>query len=421
MSDGERVMSASPPIPSVASSDGPRAVVERDGVTFTLLGTAHVSSASAEEVEREVASGVYDAVAVELDAARHAAMTDPDRWAKLDLFQVLKQGKMGMVAVSLALGAFQQRLADQLGIQPGAEMRAAVDGAAVAGVPLLLVDRDLGVTLRRISASVPWWQRPALVVGVVASALSRETIDPAEIEQLKQGDMLEATFAEFAERERALFVPLITERDRFMAAQLERQVLERPAEGRPRSVLVVIGAGHLAGLQRALRGGERAGTSNADDEIAELERMPPKHPLLRALPWLLVAAILLGFYLGFRREPDLGIRLMLEWMIINGGLAGLGAAVALAHPVTVLGTALAAPFTSLNPLIGAGFVAAGLELWLRKPSVGDFEKLRSDVTTARGWWSNRAARAFLVFVLATLGSVAGTYLGGFRIIDGLLR
>ncbi len=434
MTDGVRAERASPPSPSPDPARGPRATVQRDGVTFTLLGTAHVSSASADEVRDAIAAGAFDAVAVELDAARHAAITDPDRWAKVDLFQILKQGKMGMVAVSLALGAFQQRLADQLGIQPGAEMRAAVEGAASRTLPLLLIDRDLGVTLRRVSASVPWWQRPALLMGVVASAFSREQIAPEEIEQLKQGDMLEATFAEFAEREERLYTPLIRERDRYMAGQLERQVLAAPAAERPSSVLVVIGAGHLAGLTRELDPEAEASTDTsakangparprrpARDDLAQLERTPPPHPLVRLLPWLLVAAILSGFALGFRREPDLGIRLMLEWMLINGGLAGIATIVALAHPLTVLGTALAAPFTSLNPLIGAGFVAAGLELWLRKPSVGDLQRLRFDVTKARGWWSNRAARAFLVFLLATLGSVLGTYLGGFRILDGLLR
>ncbi len=427
MTDGERSQLAPPPAQTPALERGPRASVERDGVTFTLLGTAHVSSASAAEVEQEIASGAYDAVAVELDAARHVALTDNERWAKVDLFEVLKQGKMGMVAVSLALGAFQQRLADQLGIEPGAEMRAAVNGAAAHGLPLKLIDRDLGVTLKRVAASVPWWQRPALIMGVVASVFSREKIDPAEIEQLKQGDVLEATFAEFAERDRGLYAPLISERDRYMARQLELQVLALPPAERPRSVLVVIGAGHLAGLKQELEprsareSSEGSPQRSVAADLAELERSPPRHPLMRLLPWLLVAAILLGFYIGFRREPDLGLRLLLEWVIINGGLAGLGAAIALAHPLTILGTALAAPFTSLNPLVGAGFVAAGLELWLRKPSVGDFQRLRSDVTRARGWWSNRAARAFLVFVLATVGSVLGTYLGGFRILDGLLR
>jgi pheromone shutdown protein TraB len=420
--------------PVESAAVGPRSVVERDGVTFTLLGTAHVSLASATEVRDEIASGRYDAVAIELDPARHASLTDPDRWAKLDLFEVLRTGKMGMLAVSLALGAFQQRLADQLGIEPGQEMRAAIAGAASAGLPLLLIDRDLGLTLRRVAASVPWWQRLTLMAGVVASVLSRDRVDAAEVERLKEGDVLEATFAEFAENQQALYRPLIAERDRYMALQLERQVVRTPRASRPAAVLVVIGAGHLAGMTKELEGlGERHRTGadpaaspasaprEVGEDLAALERTPPPAWWLRALPWLLVGLILFGFYLGFQRNPDLGWRLMVEWAVINGGLAGVGAAIALAHPLTIVGTALAAPFTSLNPMIGAGFVAAGLELWLRKPSVGDFQRLRRDVTSLGGWWRNRAARTFVVFVLATLGSVVGTYLGGFRIVEGLLR
>ncbi|CAN5827943.1 TraB/GumN family protein [soil metagenome] len=425
------------PDAGLTTTAGPSTTVERGGVTFTLLGTAHVSLQSAEEVRVAVASGRYDAVAVELDAGRHASLTDPDAFARLDLFQVLRRGKMGMLALSLALGAFQQRLAEQLGIEPGQEMRAAIEGAKAAAIPLLLIDRDLGVTLRRVQASVPWWQRLTLLAGVGASVLSREQIDASEIEKLKQGDVLEATFAEFAENERALYRPLIAERDRYMAGQLERQVLRADASSRPERVLVVIGAGHLAGMTHELAADDGTvlgeapperpagllsptGRAAADD-IEALESTPPPAVWTRALPWLLVALVLFGFFLGFQRNPDLGWRLLLEWAVINGGLAGLGAAIALAHPLTVLGTALAAPFTSLNPMIGAGFVAAGIELWLRKPSVGDFQRLRRDVTSIGGWWRNRAARTFVVFVLATLGSVIGTYVGGFRIVEGLLR
>jgi pheromone shutdown protein TraB len=424
------------PPPPAWQGAGPSATVRRGGVTFTLLGTAHVSRESADEVRDAIASGGFDVVAIELDAGRHAALTDPDTFAKLDLFQVLRSGKMGMLAISLALGAFQQRLAEQLGIEPGQEMRAAIAGAKAAGIPLLLIDRDIGVTLRRVQASVPWWQRLTLMAGVAASVLSREKVDAAEIEKLKQGDVLEATFAEFAENEQALYHPLIAERDRYMAGQLERQVLRAPAATRPANVLVVIGAGHLAGMTQELAAddgtvisgpaSERRATpsptgGSAADDLAMLDTSPPPAVWTRALPWLLVALILFGFYLGFQRNPDLGWRLLVEWAVINGGLAGIGAAIALAHPLTVLGTALAAPFTSLNPMIGAGFVAAGLELWLRKPSVGDFQRLRTDVTSLGGWWRNRAARTFVVFVLATLGSVIGTYLGGFRIVEGLLR
>src|SRR5690606_22132451 len=112
--------------------------------------------------------------------------------------------------------------------------------------------------------------------------------------------------------------------------------------------------------------------------------------------------------------PEEGLRLLTDWTIITATLAGIGTAVALAHPLTILATAVAAPFTTLNPVLGAGFVAAGVELWLRKPNVGDFERLRRDVTTLKGWWTNRAARVLLVFVLATLGASTGTLVAGTR-------
>lgn len=404
------------PVPTpLPGSPGPTAEVERGGVRFTLLGTAHVSRHSADEVARVLAEGDYDAVAIELDEARYAALTDPDRWAKLDLFEVFRQGKAGVVAASLALGAFQQRLADQLGIEPGAEMRTAIRAADEAGLPLLLIDRDIGVTLRRVYRNVPWWQRMTLVGGLLGSVLSREEIGEEEIERLKQGDMLEATFTEFAEESAALYEPLIAERDLFMAARLEQELTPGDAP-RHHRVLVVIGAGHLKGLEEHLR----TPVADPDAARAELERVPPPSRLWSVLPWALVAVVLTGFGIGFQRNPELGLELVAAWVLLNGGLAGLGAAIALAHPLTVLATFVAAPFTSLNPFIGAGFVAAFVELWLRKPSVRDFEALRQDVTTARGWWRNRVARTFLVFLLATLGSVAGTYLGAARIFQRLL-
>ena len=398
-----------PPEPTAAQ---PSAVVELGERRITLLGTAHVSRSSAEEVERQIASGAYDAVAIELDAARHQALTDPDRWAKLDLFRVLREGRAGMVAANLALGAFQQRLADQLGIEPGQEMRVAIRGAAAAELPLLLIDRDIGVTLRRTYRAVPWWQRFNLFGGLLASVLSREEITEEEIEKLKEGDMLEATFTEFAESSAAMYRPLIAERDAYMAAQLETQLADTPH----RNVLAVVGAGHLKGLRERLEGG----TPDPDAAIAELDDVPPPGVWRRVLPWAIVAAILVGFVIGFARSPELGLALIGDWILINGGLAAAGAIIALAHPLTILGVFLAAPLTSLNPLIGAGFVAAGIELWLRKPSVGDFERLRSEVTSARGWWRNRVARVLLVFILATLGSAAGTYLAGFRIFGRLV-
>jgi len=399
--------------------DQPYAEVEAHGVRFTLLGTAHVSKTSADTVAALVASGRFDAVAIELDAGRHAALTDEDAWAKMDLFRVFRERKAGMVAANLALGAFQQRLADQLGIEPGAEMKAAIRAAGEAGLPLQLVDRDIGVTLRRVYANVPWWQRLTILAGLAASVLSREKISEEEIERLKEGDMLEATFTEFAERSERMYEPLIAERDRYMAARLEQEAAGLAAAdgGSPRTVLVVLGAGHLQGVATTLR---QPPDEPASERLAALSQVPRGRPWGRIVGWTIVALVLIGFAIGFARSPTLGLTLLGDWVVINGGLAALGTLIALAHPLTIVVTALAAPLTSLNPLIGAGFVAAGVELWLRKPNIGDFAALRRDVTSLRGWWRNRVARVFLVFILATIGSAIGTYLAGFRIIGRLI-
>lgn len=379
--------------------------------TFSLLGTAHVSRASVTEVEDVIACGNYDVVAVELCQQRYRSLTQPDALEQLDLFQVLRSGKAGMVAASLALAAFQQRLADQFGTRPGAEMEAAIKGADGANLPLWLVDRDIGVTLNRIYRRASWWQRLSLVGGLIASGLSREKITEEEIERLKEGDLLESTFAEFAEHSSLLYETLITERDQYIAARL----LQKAHELQPTNVLVVIGAGHLAGVEAALS----KPMANPGATQRTLERPLPATRWTKWIPWVIVALIFAGFGIGFARNPALGIDLLIEWALITGGLAAFGSLLAGAHPLTVVTAFLAAPLTTLHPALGVGFFTAAVEMALRKPLVRHFRTLRADVARLRGWWQNRVARTLLVFLFSTIGAAAGTYLAGFRIVERL--
>ncbi len=396
---------------STNAAEQPQQTVTLNKTRITLLGTAHVSRVSAESVEQLLGSGEFDAVAVELCPSRHNAMLNPDQLSRMDLFQVIKTGKVFTVTASLALGAFQQRLADQFGIEPGAEMRAAVHAAQEQHLPVLLIDREIGVTLKRVYRSVPWWQRFSLLGGLFASVVSRETIEEEQIEQLKEGDILESTFAHFAEEAPDLYVPLIDERDRYMAARLRQECEASECK----NVLAVIGAGHLQGIARYLQ-------EDHDDTSATLttlDQVPPPGRWTKRLPWIIVAIIIAGFVFGFSRSAELGWSLVAEWVVINGGLAAFGALLAAAHPITIVSAFLAAPLTSLNPAIGAGMVTGGIEMALRKPRVGDFDHLRSDTTSLRGWWRNRVTRVLLVFLFSTVGSAIGTYLAGFRIFDKL--
>ena len=392
-------------------NEQPTREITRDGVHYVLLGTAHVSRASVDAVTEMADSGEFDAIAVELCPARHQALTKQQQWKDMDLYRIIRERKAGLVMANLALGAYQRRIAEQFGIEPGAELKAAADAAVSHDMPLQLIDRDLATTLKRSYRAVPWYKRIMLSTGLVMSTVSSDEIDEEQIEKLKEGDILESTFTEFAEQSPELYEALIGERDRFMAARLRQENLDNAGK----RILVVIGAGHLEGLAKYLESDQQ----DPKTEVETLSQLPSPNRWLKFIPWLIAALVLTGFLIGFSRSPELGWKLVTIWVVINGGLAALGALIARGHPLTVLSAMIAAPLTSLNPAVAAGMVTGVVESWLRKPKVSDLENLRNDVTTLKGWFKNPATRILLVFFFSNVGSAIGTWAAGFQIFDAL--
>ena len=387
----------------------PHAIVERDGVRYTLLGTAHVSQASVDAVRDAVGSGTFDAVAVELDEPRLQALTDPEALARLDLIQVIRTGKTALFAANLALAAYQRRLAEQLGIEPGAELKRAVMEARQRDLPVHLIDRDVGLTFKRASHRLGWWSRAKLGAGLLTALFVDEEVGHDEIEKLKQGDMLESSFGEFASDSPELYESVIAERDRYMAARL------RECHGPAREVLAVVGAGHLQGLARHLREEVRP----AEVIREELEALPKKSDI----PWFTIALsvfVLGGFAWGFWRGGlDVGSDLLLQWVLATGVLGAIGCAIAGGHPLSILVAFIASPITPLHPALASGTLSALTEAWLRKPTYADFMALRDDVQHWRGWWRNRVARVLLNFFLTSLGTAIGVWTGGLRMLGKL--
>ena len=377
-----------------------------------ILGTAHISKVSKDSVTQILSGDDYDAVAVELCSRRHQIITNPTAVADMDLWQVIKQGKAMAVTAMLALGAYQQRLAEQLDIEAGAEIKEAVLVAQRKDLPVVLIDRDIGITLKRLYRVTRWWKRMTLVSALIYALFNRQTINAAQVEDIKRGDMLESMFSEMEVKHQEVKDVLITERDKYMAAK----ILEYVHEHHPKRMFVVIGMGHLQGICDLLH---NAVPDNAD-EIEMLTYVPPGSKFFKLLPWVVVGIILTGFIVGFRHSTDMGIGLVYDWILINGSLAGLGALLAGGHPLTVVTAFVAAPITSVNPTIGAGMVTAMAELFLRKPRVLDFEKLRKETTSLKGWRHNNVARVLLIFFMSTLGSAIGTYIGGAHIYRQIL-
>ncbi len=384
----------------------PVRVVERDGVRYTLLGTAHVSQASVEAVERAIESGRFDAVAVELDAQRLQALTNPDALAKLDLVEVIRKGRVALFAANLALAAYQRRLAEQLEIEPGAELKRAVVMANERNLPVHLIDREVGLTFKRASQRLGFFGKIKLVMGLGAGLFASEEVGEDEIEKLKQGDMLEASFGEFASESPALYETIIGERDRYMATRL-REVHD-PAQ---REVLAVVGAGHLAGLAGYLET-----DTDAPGPLREsLEDVPKK----RNIPWItlaILAIVLTGIGVGFYRGGlGVGSELLAVWAMYTGGLAGLGCLLAGSHPLSILTAIVVAPFKPFRLSIPTGAFSALVEARLRKPAYEDFLKLRDDAQSVKGWYRNRVTRVVLTFMLTNLGSMLGLWLTGFQV------
>ena len=388
----------------------PVVALDRDGVHYTLLGTAHVSKASIDAVLAAIDSGRFDAVAVELDEQRHKALTQPDALAQLDLVKVIRERKVAPFAANLALAAYQRRLAEQLGIEPGAELKAAATEAVARNLHLQLIDRDVGITFRRILQGLSWWDRTKLIAGLGGGLFANDEVSEDDIERLKEGDMLESSFGEFARDTPSLYATLIDERDQYMAAKLRER-----SDG-ARNVLAVVGAGHLKGMARYLAEEQREPAALT----AELAHVRQK----RNIPWITIILMLLicggiawGYFNGGR---ELGRELLLQWVLWTGGLAGLGALLARGHVLSILAAAISAPLKPFRPGLPPGMFSALAEVHLRKPAYPDFLALRDDAQTLAGWYRNRVCRVVLVFLLTNLGSMLGVWISGAAIVRKLM-
>ena len=349
-------------------------------------------------------SGTYDTVAVELDGNRHRQLTETDALHNLDIFQIIREGKIGLVAANLSLAAYQKRLADQLGIEPGAELKAAAMEAKIRNLRLELIDRDAGITLKRAWQSLGLLQRSRLIAELAAGVLSSDEVGEAEIEQLKQGDMLESSFCEFAKQTPALFESIIAERDRYMAAKL-RQL---PTDGTVKRVLAVVGAGHLTGLHAALQNN----TEPAAETVLQLETLEQPS----RIPWfslILLTLLLGGFAWGYQQGGiALAGGLLLQWIVITG-LGGLiGCLAAKGHWLSCIAAFIASPMTPLHPALSSGMVSAYVEAKLRKPTYQDLLDLKSDTTEISGWWKNRFARILVNFILTNFGTAMAVWVAG---------
>lgn len=364
-----------------------------DDKEVVLLGTAHVSRQSAELVAEVIRREKPDTVCVELCASRYEALMNPEAWRQMDIVRVIKEKRAFFLLGHLLLASFQKRVAERLGVTPGGEMIKAVEEAGNIEAAVLPVDREIRTTLARVWRHTSLWAKTKLVAQIFLSLGEAEKITEQDVERLKEKDALELLIEEMGSILPAVRTILIDERDLYMVEKI------RNAPGS--KVVAVVGAGHVPGIRKHWQD---------PVDLGRLEEMPRTGRLGRLLKWALPLMVLAVFVYGFvAAGHKAGIEMLGWWVLANGALAGLGALLALAHPLTVLSAVAAAPLTSLNPMIAAGWVSGLVEAFSRKPRVGDMERLSDDILSLKGFWKNHVTRILLVVVFTNLGSSLGTF------------
>lgn len=370
-----------------------------DNRQIILVGTAHVSKKSAEEVKELIEIERPDTVCVELCESRYQNITNADRWKDTDIVKVIKEGKSLILLINLILSSYQRRLAQQFGIQPGQEMLQGIESANEVGAKLCLVDRDIQVTMMRLWKSIGLWGKMKIIFQLMLSMVLDEEMEEEELEKMKEQDMLTAALDELASSFPIFKSVIIDERDQFLAQKIKTAPGDK--------IVAVLGAGHIPGIKEEL---------TRENDLQELLAVPPSSKSTKIIAWS-IPIIIIGIIAStFSVNKATGVDQIISWILWNGSLSALGALIAFAHPLSILTAFLVAPISSLSPLLAAGWFAGITEAIIKKPSVRDFESLANDLNTLKGFWKNKVTHILLVVALANLGSTIGTFVGGADVI-----
>jgi pheromone shutdown-related protein TraB len=382
------------------SSTMHRIVFEETKKEIYLIGTAHVSQQSVDEVVESIDTINPDCICVELDEGRYRSKTEKQNWENLNIKKVLKENKGFLLLANMALSSYQKRLGAQLGVNPGDEIMVAADLANERDIPLVLCDREIQVTFKRAWRLSNWWNKAKLIATLLTAVFSDEKISSEELEKLKETNILQSLLDELAQELPTVKKVLIDERDQYLASKIYQ------AEGN--KIVAVVGAGHVPGLIEHIK-------SIYNEEVSvdtqQLIFVPPKTKAAEVASWVVLAAILAIIGIGFARSGfSGGLSMFLYWFALNSSLTALASIISLAHPVTIILATLAAPITALSPTLGVGMVAALVEVTVRKPRVKDFEQVNDDIVTFKGWFSNRIIHALLIFVMTSIFASIGTFI-----------
>ena len=370
-----------------------------------LIGTAHVSKESQILVEETIKKEKPDTVGIELCNQRYKTITDKNSWKKMKIIEVIKKNKTYLLLLTLILSSFQKRIGDKLGVEPGSEMISAIKTAKKNDMDIELLDRNIQVTLKRAWAKLSFFEKMKMLSSIMAGLFVTDKIDEATVEKMKDKNIINEMMEDLSKDFPKIKKTLIDERDSYIATKI--------LQTKSKKMVAVLGAGHIKGVVEKI-------TEEKEADLNKLTKIPKKFPYGKILgytiPLLFLSIITYGFMIsGF----DTSLDMFLKWIIINGTLSALFTLFAKPHPLTFISAFIAAPITSLNPTIAAGWVAGLVEAYIRQPRVSDLKNLHTASMSLSAFINNRVTKILLIVILANIGSSIGTFVA-FPILISLL-
>ena len=379
--------------------------INLDNREIILVGTAHVSQKSVDLVHEVIKTEQPDCVCIELDEKRFESLSQKDRWQNLDIREIIRKKQLATLMVNLTLASYQKKLGDQLGVTPGSELLEAAKTAQKYNIPISLCDRDVRVTLRRAWKKTSLFKKGYLLASLLASLFDTTEINEDKLDELKNSDALSELLNEMGNALPEIKEVLIDERDTFLAEKIKATTGQK--------LVAVVGAGHVQGIKEGIK-------EDQSTQMAEINTIPQISSLWKLIGWLIPILIIGSIgYIGMNKGLLAAGENIIYWVLANGIPSAIGALIGLAHPMTILSAFVSAPITSLTPVIGAGYVCAFVQAMMQPPLVREFETAMEDMSVITGWWKNKLLKVFLAFILPGIGSMIGTWIGGYEIVKNI--
>lgn len=372
---------------------------------ITIIGTAHISRESVEEVRKRILEVKPDVVAVELCQARYLGLVEQKT---TPIFDLLRSKNSFLLIANVLLSFLQRRLGDEVGVKPGKDMLVALDTAKELKADYALIDRDIRITLKRAIANMGFLEKLSLIKEMIFSfEISKGEIEK-EIDEIKKEGHIEDILEKFKKISPNMFKTLVDERDAFMAHNL------LTLEKKYKNVVAVVGAGHKKGVERYL---------------SHPNELPDKHSLMvvpekrlsitKVLKYGIPALIITMFAISLHR--GIPIKDPIKWWFLNHYIPTfIGVMVAGGSVISAVVGMLASPLTSLNPMVAAGWFAGATEMKVRKVTLEDVSEMFK-IAGYREMYRNKAFKVILVTALANIGSMIGTFISFPTVVFPLLK